>query len=102
VGFLWIYGSSQTGTGFAFVAHYTAQVKGGLRKTMEGQSTTIASKILQFVRAHPGCGLDDLVERLSDVQWSDVFVEVDRLSRSGELCITKPNAGFLFLLHAVS
>lgn len=71
----------------------------GLR--MEGQSTTIASKILQVVRAHPGCGLDDLVERLSDVQWSDVFVEVDRLSRAGELRITKPNSGFLVMLHAV-
>jgi hypothetical protein len=73
--------------------------EGGL---MQGQPTTIASKILQVVRAHPGCGLDDLVERLSDVQWSDVFVEVDRLSRSGELRITKPNSGFLFLLHPVS
>ena len=71
----------------------------GLR--MEGQSTTVASKILQAVRAHPGCGLDDLVERLSDVQWSDVFVEVDRLSRAGKLRITKPNIGFLVMLHAV-
>ena len=69
---------------------------------MEEQSTIIAAKILQVVSAHPGCGLDDLVERLSDVQWSDVFVEVDRLSRSGKLRITKPNSGFLFMLHAVS
>lgn len=69
---------------------------------MEGQPTTIASKILQVVRAHPGCGLDDLVERLSDVQWSDVFVEVDRLSRAGLLRITKPDSGFLVMLHAVS
>jgi hypothetical protein len=69
---------------------------------MEGESASIALKILQVVRAHPGCGLDDLVERLSDVQWSDVFVEVDRLSRSGQLRITKPNTGFLVMLHAVS
>jgi len=69
---------------------------------MEGQSMTVGSKILQVVRAHPGCGIDDLVERLSDVQWSDVFIEVDRLSRSGELRITKPNSGFLVMLHAVS
>jgi hypothetical protein len=68
---------------------------------MERQPT-IASKILEVVRARPGCGLDDLVERLSDVQWSDVFVEVDRLSRSGELRITKPSRGFLVTLHAVS
>ena len=76
-----------------------ATVKG---ERMEQQSATMASKILEVVRAHPGCGIDDLVERLSDVQWSDVFVEVDRLSRSGELRITKANSGFLVMLHAVS
>jgi hypothetical protein len=69
---------------------------------MEQHSATMASKILQVVRAHPGCGIDDLVERLSDAQWSEVFVEVDRLSRSGKLRITKPNSGFLVMLHAVS
>ncbi|HSC56573.1 MAG TPA: hypothetical protein VLC51_05190 [Nitrospira sp.] len=68
---------------------------------MEQPLATTASKILQVVRAHPGCGIDDLVERLSDVQWSDVFVEVDRLSRSGKLRITKPNSGFLVMLHAI-
>ena len=50
---------------------------------MEDTATAIADKILQVVRAHPGCGLDDLSERLPTVQWSDVFIEVDRLSRSG-------------------
>jgi hypothetical protein len=42
------------------------------------------------------------MDRLPGVQWSDVFVEVDRLSRSGELRVTKANAGFLFKLHPVS
>ena len=69
---------------------------------MEGEPATLASKILQVVRAHPGCGLDDVVERLSDAQWSDVFREVDRLNRLGALRITKPNSGFLVTLHAVS
>jgi hypothetical protein len=65
-------------------------------------TSTIADKILQVVRAHPGCGLDDLSERLPGVQWSEVFVEVDRLSRSGELRVTRPNPGFLFTLYAVT
>ena len=69
---------------------------------MQGERTAVASKILEVVRAHPGCALDDLVERMSDVQWSDVFMEVDRLSRMGELRISKPNSGFLVTLHAVS
>jgi hypothetical protein len=69
---------------------------------MESTATTITAKILQVVRAYPGCGLDDLAERLPEVQWSDVFVEVDRLSRSGELRVTRPNHGFLLTLHVVS
>ena len=69
---------------------------------MQSTATTIAAKILQVVKAHPGCGLDDLAELLPEVQWSDVFLEVDRLSRSGALRVTRPNPGFLFTLHAVS
>ncbi len=93
-----IYGSSDVGTAFALLPMHNKSE----RELMEGEPRTIASKILLVVSAHPGCGLDDLVERLSDVQWSDVFVEVDRLSRAGELRITKPNSGFLVMLHAVS
>ena len=69
---------------------------------MEGTAPTIAEQILQLVRAYPGCGLDDLSKRLPHVQWSDVFVEVDRLSRSGALRVTRPNPGFLLTLHAVT
>ena len=69
---------------------------------MEGTPTTIAEQILQVVRAHPGCGLDDLSERLPALQWSDVFVEVDRLSRLGALRVMRPNPGFLLTLHPVT
>jgi hypothetical protein len=68
---------------------------------MEGLPMTLTAQILHLVRANPGCGLDDLTEGLPGVQWSDVFVEVDRLSRSGELRVTKSNAGFLLKLHPV-
>jgi hypothetical protein len=68
---------------------------------MERVPTTIAAQILQLVKAKPGCGLDDLIEGLPGVQWSDVFIEVDRLSRSGELRVTKPKVGFLLKLHPV-
>jgi hypothetical protein len=66
------------------------------------RTASIAEQILQVVRAHPGCGLDDLVARLPAMQWSDVFVEVDRLRRSGDLRVTRPNAGFLPTLDAAS
>jgi CheY-like chemotaxis protein len=34
---------------------------------------------------HPGCSLDELILNLSGVSWSEVFLEVDRMSRSGQL-----------------
>jgi hypothetical protein len=61
----------------------------------------MTARILQLVKANPGCGLDDLIERLPSVEWSDVFLEVDRLSRSGELRVTKFSNGFLLKLHPV-
>ena len=67
---------------------------------MQGPNT-VAAQILELVRANPGCGLDELTERLPAVQWSDVFIEVDRLSRSGQLRLIKQNSGFLMKLHAV-
>jgi hypothetical protein len=44
------------------------QNKAEKENVMKGTPTTIAEQILQVVRAHPGCGLDDLSERLPAVQ----------------------------------
>ncbi len=61
----------------------------------------VASQILEVVRSHPGCGLDELTAFLPDFSWSEVFVEVDRLSRSGQLRLTRTGSEFLARLHAV-
>lgn len=67
---------------------------------MVGQSAT-ANQILEVVRTHPGCGLDELTQYLPEMNWSQVFIEVDRLSRSGLLRLTRSGSGFLTKLHAV-
>jgi hypothetical protein len=59
------------------------------------------NQILEVVRTHPGCGLDELTQHLPQMNWSQVFIEVDRLSRSGLLRLTKSGSGFLTKLHAV-
>ena len=61
----------------------------------------IASQILQVVKAHPGCGLDELTSLLPDLSWSEVFVEVDRLSRAGQLRLIRTGSEFLARLHPV-
>ena len=45
----------------------------------------IGDRILELVRTNPDCSLDDVVQQLSDILWSDVFIEVDRLNRLGHL-----------------
>ena len=45
----------------------------------------IGDRILEVVRANPDCSLDEVVQKLPDLQWSDVFMAVDRLNRLGRL-----------------
>ena len=45
----------------------------------------IGDRILEVVRTNPHCSLDDVVQQLPDILWSDVFLEVDRLNRLGRL-----------------
>ena len=45
----------------------------------------IGDRILEVVRANPDCSLDEVVQKLPDLQWSDVFMAVDRLNRMGRL-----------------
>lgn len=45
----------------------------------------IGDRILEVVRTNPDCSLEDVVQQLPDILWSDVFIEVDRLNRLGHL-----------------
>lgn len=49
------------------------------------QQASIGERILEVVRAHPDCTLEEVTHQLPDLYWSDVFLEVDRLSRLGHL-----------------
>jgi len=49
------------------------------------QEATISDRILEVVRANPDCTLGKITHRLPDLHWTDAFLEVARLSRSGHL-----------------
>jgi hypothetical protein len=66
---------------------------------MLGAETT-AEAILGVVRRNPDCTLEELTQRLNWLSWSQVFLEVDRLSRSGELILTQSGIGFITTLRA--
>lgn len=62
---------------------------------------TAADEILNVVKAYPGCTLDELTQRLPKWNWSEVFIEVDRLSRLGQLRLTQNHGSFITTLHAL-
>lgn len=59
---------------------------------------TTTDRILEEVAHSPGCLLEELVLACPDLSWNQVFVEVDRLSRRGELVLALRGPG-LYTVH---
>jgi predicted nucleic acid-binding Zn-ribbon protein len=53
----------------------------------------VTDRILGAVQRSHGCDLDTLTNSLSDLSWGQVFLEVDRLSREGEILVTLDTGG---------
>jgi hypothetical protein len=54
---------------------------------------TITGLILQTIRRTPNCNLDALVRACPQYTWNQVFLEVDRLSRTGEIELASAGPG---------
>jgi hypothetical protein len=63
------------------------------------QQGTIGDRILEIVRADPDCTLEEVTRQLPELYWSDVFLEVDRLRRSGQLQVTQSSLGLTTTLR---
>ena len=48
----------------------------------------VTDRILDEVQRTHGCDLDTLTNSLTDLSWGQVFLEVDRLSREGQVLVT--------------
>ncbi|HJT20475.1 MAG TPA: hypothetical protein VJ746_08390 [Nitrospira sp.] len=53
----------------------------------------ITGRILETVRSSRVCEMEELVQACSSYTWNQVFLEVDRLSRTGELRLLPKRAG---------
>jgi hypothetical protein len=53
------------------------------------QHTRITDRILTQIRCTPDCALEALVSSLPELTWQDIFLEVDRLSRTGQMRLTR-------------
>jgi hypothetical protein len=58
-----------------------------------GLSSDITGKIVQMVKRRQVCDMEDILEACSSYTWNQVFLEVDRLSRTGELRLFSKRAG---------
>lgn len=59
---------------------------------MNGKDS-VADQILQTVSHSPGCLLDEVVHACPDFTWNQIFLEIDRLSRLGELSLKLERPG---------
>ena len=55
--------------------------------------TPLTDQILEAVSRAPCCQLDDLVLSLPGLTWNQVFLEVDRLSRTGQVLVMSMGEG---------
>ncbi len=55
--------------------------------------TPVTDRILGTIQRMHGCDLDTLTNSLTDLSWGQVFLEVDRLSRDGQVLVTLGTGG---------
>ena len=60
--------------------------------------TPVTDRILGTIKRAHGCDLDTLAERLPEFSWNQVFLEIDRLSRKGEIMVTC-NTGGRYMIY---
>jgi predicted nucleic acid-binding Zn-ribbon protein len=53
----------------------------------------VTDRILGAVKHSHGCDLDTLAESVPELTWNQVFLEIDRLSRQGEILVTCDTGG---------
>ena len=49
--------------------------------------TELTHRVLRIMHRRKECAIEELLQECSSYTWNQVFLEIDRLSRSGELCL---------------
>jgi hypothetical protein len=55
--------------------------------------TELSDRVLTIIRRREECDMDELLSACSRYSWNQVFFEVDRLSRTGELSLIYKKGG---------
>jgi hypothetical protein len=59
-------------------------------------------KIMEVIIRSPGSSLDEIVLECPDLTWNQVFCEIDRMSRTGQVRLTAKSRGLYGISPAVS
>ena len=66
---------------------------------MVSQQKPITDRILEFLRSSPECYFEDVVTRYPEFTRNELFREVSRLSREGQVKITRDVENFTIKLR---
>jgi hypothetical protein len=64
-----------------------------MARRLLSDGNNLRKRIFRIVRKNKMCDLDELILECTSFSWTDVFLEVDQLSRSGELRLLSKNTG---------
>jgi hypothetical protein len=53
----------------------------------------IGRRVMEIILRAPGCDMEDVVLECRDFTWNQVFLELDRLSRSGQVALKQNKPG---------
>jgi hypothetical protein len=53
----------------------------------------LSYQVLRILKRKKTCDLDELLQECTSYTWTQVFLEVDRMSRTGELRLVSKKAG---------
>ena len=54
----------------------------------------LTGRISEIVSHTPGCSLDVLIRECGEFTWNQVFLEIDRLTRRGEVTLRRERSGY--------
>lgn len=64
------------------------------------QQKPITDRILEFLQGSPECEFEALVARYPEFSWNELFLEVSRLQRAGQVTVTR-GVGVFTIKHTV-
>ena len=61
------------------------------------QHTTVESQVIDILERTQACDLEEVTRQCTNLTWNQVFLAVDRLSRSGEIMLMPRGRGMYTL-----